>query len=215
MDVGAEQRGDRCERDDRLDALEEFSFRDLLDEIRDEPVAEAVGDEVRHQKRAALGLFHAGGFAGERGFEFGLVQRVGELLPDRAVAGFCDLKNFSREDALGEKSEFVDERKLGRVAALHEPRGDFFQQCGSRVAGFQRQARLRVFEGGAVGAVRHCDGSSRPSGGFTTAFADVLQKVLSRRAGCGFSERPRRMRAAVVVGTAGENLAPGFGMRRL
>ena len=78
-----------------------------MDELGDEAVADFVGDEIRHEKSAPFRLGDSGGVACHGGLELRLIKRLRELLPERHVAGLGDFKNFTRQDALREKSKLV------------------------------------------------------------------------------------------------------------
>ncbi len=73
MNVGAQESDNRGEWNDRLNALQKLSSRNLLDEIRNEGLADFAGDEVRHEEGTAFRFLYTHGFAGHGGLEVGVV----------------------------------------------------------------------------------------------------------------------------------------------
>ena len=213
MNVGAEQGHDWRKRDDGLDAFEEFAFGDLLNEFGDEPVADFVGDEIRHKKSAPLRLGDSGCISCHGGLEFGLIECLRELLPEGHVAGFGDFKNFTRQEALREKSKLVQKRELGRIATLHETGGDFLKQNRCGIARFERKTHLGVFDGCAVGAVGHRERRAGLSSGLAASCADVFQKSQGIGGGWRFGKSNSWTCAPLVIGSAGEDFLPWLGMR--
>ena len=109
VDVGTEQGHDRRQGNDCLDAFKKLSPRNLLDEFRDETVADLVRDEICHQEGPALGFSDSGRVPCHGSLEFRLVQSLRKLFPEGHIARLCYFENFPCEDALGKKTKLVQE----------------------------------------------------------------------------------------------------------
>ena len=136
VNVGAQQSDNRGEWNDRLDALQKFPSRDLMDEFRDKTIAEFAGDEVRHKEGASFRCPHSRGFTGHGGLEVRMVERLRKLFPKRDIPAFRQIENFSSDDALSQKSKLVHGGELSGIFTFHEAGGDFFQQTHRRITGF-------------------------------------------------------------------------------
>ena len=142
-----------------------------------------------------------------------MIECFRELLPEGHVAGFGDFKNFTRQEALREKSKLVQKRELGRIATLHETGGDFLKQNRCGIARFERKTHLGVFDGCAVGAVGHRERRARLSTGLAASSADVFQESQGIGGGWRFGKSNSWTCAPLVIGSAGEDFLPWLGMR--
>ena len=142
VNIWAEHCGDRNQRADRLNALDEPGLRELRDELGDEAIAELAGNQIGHQERATFGLGHAERLAGQCGFHFGPGKVCRELLPERGVARHRHLENLSRGDALSEKAKLFRKAEFSGIASLHESREGLLDQPRAGIVRSHGKLRL-------------------------------------------------------------------------
>ncbi len=111
---------------------------------------------------------------------------------------------------MSEETKFLTQGKDGGVFAFHEAREGFFKQAGGGIVGLAGELGFEKLIGGVVGAVGECEGIAALAFCFAPAFAQVGEKFRGRAGWRSFGKSPRGIDAAVIVGTAHENLAPRF-----
>ncbi len=209
VEVGGEPEGQRHERTDELQALDETPGLQLGDELREEAEGELVDQQVGREEGAALGLGHSPGRFFDSRAHARLAHRIGQFFPERGVAGQGHFPDFSGGDALGQEAELFREGEARRVLALHETAGHFLEQGGGGFLRVLREALAGEFEDDAVKAVGHDERPAPLAAGTANPLAHRGQK-FRRRSALGLGPSATLVNPAFVVRAAGEHLAPRF-----
>ena len=166
-----------------------------------------VDEQVGGEKGTTLRLGDSTGRFLDGRTHTGLAHRVGQLFPQRRIAGQGDFPNFSRGDALREKAELFREGEPRRVFAFHETSGHFLKQRGRGLLRSPGQALAGEFEDDAVKTVGHDKGTAPLAARGALPLAQRGEK-FPRRVPLRLGPRTAFVDPALVVRTAGEGFFP-------